>query len=82
MTLKYPHYFAVLSILLTTLFVALRMVGFINWSWGLVISPSWIYVCLLVLEKVYWWIVAWFYQIAYNAAMDAIKGDEEEEEKE
>ena len=82
MTLKYPHYVGVLSVLLTTLFVALRMIGFTNWAWGLVVSPAWIYICLLILERVFWWIVAWFYQIAYNAAMDAIKEDDGEEEKE
>ena len=82
MTLKYPHYVGVLSVLLTILFVALRMLGFINWSWGLVISPSWIYVSLLVLEKIFWWVVGWFYQIAYGAAMDAIKENKEGEEEE
>ena len=43
-----PSYFGWLSILLTTLFVGLRLANIITWNWAQVTAPFWIYVLSVV----------------------------------
>ena len=40
-----------LAVLLTVVFVTLKLCNVINWSWWWVISPAWIYIaiCLLLI---------------------------------
>jgi hypothetical protein len=33
--------------LLTILFIALKLTGFIDWSWWWVLAPLWIHLCIL-----------------------------------
>ena len=43
-----PSYLGWLSIFLTTLFVGLKLTNIIEWVWGWVLAPCWIY-CLVIL---------------------------------
>ena len=40
-----------LAVLLTVVFVTLKLCNLINWSWWWIISPAWIYIaiCLLLI---------------------------------
>lgn len=42
-----------ISALLLTLFVGLKLTGYIDWSWVWVVSPVWIPVCLYILFLVF-----------------------------
>ena len=37
-----------LTVMLTTLFIGLKLTGYIDWSWWWVLSPIWINLCLVV----------------------------------
>ena len=43
-----PSYFGLLVGLLTIAFIVLKLCGAVNWSWGWVLSPLWIYAILIV----------------------------------
>lgn len=42
-------FFAMLSILLTIVFVVLKLTGVVEWNWIWVLSPIWIYAILFLL---------------------------------
>lgn len=44
-----PGCLAWLAILLTVLFVGLKLTGYITWSWIWVLSPIWIDIALVIL---------------------------------
>lgn len=44
-----PGCLAWLAILLTVLFVGLKLTGYINWAWIWVLSPIWIDIALIIL---------------------------------
>lgn len=70
MSIKFPSYIGLLSLFLTVLFVGLKLTNLINWVWGWVISPFWIYVCLIVLESIFWRIVGYIYERVYGEILD------------
>ena len=43
-----------ITIMLTVLFIALKLVGVISWSWWWVLSPIWISLVLGVLAIILW----------------------------
>lgn len=45
---KGVSYLGLLSIALTVLFVALKLTGFIGWSWVWVLAPFWGYIALCI----------------------------------
>ena len=52
----------VLSVMLTVVFVTLKLCNVINWSWWWVISPFWIYIAICLLLTI---IVAIFIKFTY-----------------
>jgi len=49
--------------LLTVLFIGLKLVGSITWSWWWVLSPLWIGIPLVILLS---FLLAWFVVSIYN----------------
>lgn len=60
--------------LLTIVFIALKLMGYIAWSWWWVLSPLWLPLVGLVVTGVIWlvlWLVIWL----VTAAVDKSKRD-------
>jgi hypothetical protein len=57
-----PGCLAWLSILLTVLFVGLKLTGYITWSWLWVLSPIWINIALIILIIIIAGIVKSFFE--------------------
>lgn len=55
-------YMGWLSILLTILFVGLKLCDVITWIWGWVVSPFWIYICYQVVRSIFWVIAGHIYE--------------------
>lgn len=50
-TSKGVGFFGLLSVILTAVFVILKLINYIAWSWLWVLAPIWIYIslCLLII---------------------------------
>ena len=46
---KYDGYGAAIAFILTFLFIVLKLIGTITWSWFWVLSPIWLSILLLIL---------------------------------
>lgn len=46
--------------LLTILFIALKLLGQIDWSWLLVLSPLWIPTAFVIIILVLFWGLTWY----------------------
>ena len=57
-----PGCLAWLAILLTVLFVGLKLTGYINWAWIWVLSPIWINIALIILIIIIAGIVKSFFE--------------------
>ena len=72
--IKFPSYMGWMSIFLTTLFLGLKLANIISWIWGWVVSPFWIYICLVVLEDMFWTFAGYIYAWKFG-------GNEKEDEE-
>lgn len=53
------NYGGLLASLLTTLFVGLKLTGYIGWSWIWVLSPVWVTMIFAIFLWIFIFIVAW-----------------------